>query len=63
MQPAGPARDLNRRGSSGWQAVLVLIGFLLTIVALVPGARFWFGVLIKLGARRDTDSKPATPAS
>ena len=54
---------LSRHGASGWQAALVLIGFLLTIVALVPGARFWFGLLSKLGALRATGPKPAAPAS
>jgi hypothetical protein len=41
----------SRHGGSGWQAVLFLIGFLLTIVALVPGARFWFVLVTRL---RDT---------
>lgn len=53
----------SRHGGSGWQAALVLIGFLLTIVALVPGARFWFGLLSKLGTLRATGPKPAAPAS
>jgi hypothetical protein len=53
---------LNPKGSSGWQLVLVIIGFLLTILALTPGAQFWFGLLVKLGAIRSTGPKPATPA-
>ena len=53
----------SRHGGSGWQAALVLIGFLLTIVALVPGARFWFGLLSKLGTLRSTGPKPAASAS
>jgi hypothetical protein len=53
----------SRHGGSPGQAALVLIGFLLTIVALVPGARFWFGLLSKLGSMRATGPKPATPAS
>ena len=53
---------LNPQGNSGWQLVLVLIGFLLTILALTPGAQFWFGLLVKLGAIRSTGPKPPTPA-
>jgi hypothetical protein len=53
----------SRHGASAWQAVLVLIGFLITIIALVPGARFWFGLLAKLGSLRTTGPKPAAPAS
>jgi hypothetical protein len=54
---------LSRHGGSGWQLALVLIGFLITITALVPGARFWFGLLAKLGSMRSTGPKPAAPAS
>jgi hypothetical protein len=53
----------SRHGGSGWQLALVLIGFLITIAALVPGARFWFGLLAKLGSLRTTGPKPATPAT
>ena len=53
---------LNPNGSSAWQLVLVIIGFLLTILALTPGAQFWFGLLVKLGAIRSTGPKPPTPA-
>ena len=53
---------LNPHGNSGWQLVLVIIGFLLTILALTPGAQFWFGLLVKLGAIRSTGPKPPTPA-
>ena len=54
---------LNPHGNSGWQLVLVIIGFLLTILALTPGAQFWFGLLVKLGAIRSTGPKPATAVS
>ena len=54
---------LNPKGNSGWQLVLVIIGFLLTILALTPGAQFWFGLLVKLGAIRSTGPKPATAVS
>jgi hypothetical protein len=49
----------SRHGGSGWEIVLVLIGFLITIVALTPGARFWFDILGKLGSLRTTGPKPA----
>ena len=42
--------------------MLVLIGFLITITALTPGARFWFDILGKLGTLRSTGPKPAPPA-
>ena len=55
---------LSRHGGSGWEIVLVLIGFLITIIALTPGARFWFDILGKLGSLRTTGPKPAvTPPS
>jgi hypothetical protein len=52
----------SRHGSSGWQLVLVLLGFLIMIIALVPGAQFWFGLLSKLGTLRATGPKPAADA-
>ena len=54
---------LSRHGGSGWQVVLVLVGFMITITALTPGARFWFDILGKLGTLRSTGPKPAPPAS
>ena len=53
----------SRHGNSGWQLVLVLAGFLIMIIALVPGARFWFGLLSKLGTLRAAGPKPAADAS
>jgi hypothetical protein len=54
----------SRHGGSGWEIALVLIGFLITIIALTPGARFWFDILGKLGSLRTTGPKPAvTPPS
>ena len=47
-------------GGSGWELVLVLVGFLITIIALTPGARFWFDLLGKLGSLRSTGPKPAS---
>jgi hypothetical protein len=49
----------SRHGNSGWQLVLVLIGFLIMIIALVPGAQFWFSLLSKLSILRATGPKPA----
>lgn len=48
----------SRHGGSAWQLLLVLIGFLLTIVALTPGAQFWFGLITKLGSLRSTGPPP-----
>jgi len=54
---SGPNADCNfldqhavfsPQGGSLVEAPLFLIGFLLTILALLPGARFWFGLLSKL---------------
>src|SRR6202453_2436150 len=53
----------SRHGNSGWQLVLVLAGFLIIIIALIPGAQFWFGLLSKLGSLRSTGPKPATVGS
>ena len=38
----------SRHGDSGWELLLVLIGFGLMMLALIPGARFWFGLLSRL---------------
>jgi hypothetical protein len=46
--------------SQAAQVLLVLLGFLIMIVALLPGAQFWFGLLSKLGTLRSTGPKPAT---
>jgi hypothetical protein len=53
----------SRHGNSGWQLALVLVGFLITIIAIVPGARFWFDLLGRLGSLRQTGPKPAPPPS
>ena len=53
----------SRHGNSGWQLVLVLVGFLITSIVIVPGARFWFDLLGRLGSLRQTGPKPAPPAS
>jgi hypothetical protein len=48
----------SQHGDSGLQLVLVLVGFLIMIIALVPGAQFWFGLLSTLGSLRSTGPKP-----
>ena len=53
----------SRHGGSGWQLVLVVLGFLIMIIAIVPGAQFWFGLLTKIGSLRTTGPKPATAGS
>ena len=59
---------LSPKGNSAWQIVLVIIGFLVTIVALTPGARFWFDLLGKLALPLDRpetrlvlEADPTTP--
>jgi hypothetical protein len=41
----------------------VLTGFLIVIIALVPGARFWFSLLSKLSILRATGPKPTAAGS
>jgi hypothetical protein len=53
----------NRHGGSPWQFILVLLGFLITIAAIAPGAQFWFGLLAKLGSLRASGPPPPAPAS
>jgi hypothetical protein len=53
----------NRHGGSPWQFILVLLGFLITIAAIVPGAQFWFGLLTKLGSLRTSGPPPPASAS
>jgi len=48
---------------SPWQVILALIGFLATIVALTPGAQFWFGLVVKLNSLRSSGPPPASAAS
>ncbi|MBK9739941.1 MAG: hypothetical protein IPO93_10580 [Actinobacteria bacterium] len=43
-----------------WRPVLLLLGFLITITALVPGARFWFDLLGKLGSLSSSGPKPTS---
>jgi hypothetical protein len=39
--------------------LVTLMGWALMVVALLPGARFWFDALAKLGSLRSTGPKPA----
>jgi len=45
---------------SWWQVFLAVLGFLATIVALAPGAQFWFGLVVKLNSLRASGPPPAT---
>jgi hypothetical protein len=52
-------------GHSGFGAnllffLLVLVGWTVMVLALLPGARFWFDALAKLGSLRSTGPKPAS---
>jgi hypothetical protein len=38
---------------------LLVLGWLLMVLALLPGARFWYDILAKLGSLRSTGPKPA----
>jgi hypothetical protein len=49
----------SRHGHSVWQLLLVLAGFLIMIIAIVPGAQFWFGLLSRIGTLRAAGPKPA----
>ena len=49
-------------GSDLAAALLVLLGWTLMVVALLPGARFWFDALNRLGSLRSTGPKPEPPS-
>jgi hypothetical protein len=51
----------SRHSNPAWQLVMVILGFLIMIVTLTPGARFWFDLLGTLGTIRSTGPKPAPP--
>ena len=51
------------RGGSFVQPLWVILGLLLTVAALVPGSRFWFDALSKLGSLRTTGPKPPTSSA
>lgn len=48
------------RGWWDWHPLVVLFGWLVTMVALVPGSRFWFDLLGRLGSLRTTGPKPGS---
>jgi len=53
---------ISPHGNPVWQVILVLLGFLITVAAIAPGAQFWFGLLTKLGSLRSSGPPPAAPA-
>ena len=53
---------VSPHGNPVWQVILVLLGFLITVGAIAPGAQFWFGLLTKLGSLRSSGPPPAAPA-
>jgi hypothetical protein len=53
----------SRHGGSPWQFILVLLGFLITVAAIAPGAQFWFGLLTKLGSLRASGPPPSATAN
>jgi hypothetical protein len=56
-------RGLTNPGKNGIDSVgallLVLLGWGLMVVALIPGARFWFDLLSRLGTLRSTGPRPS----
>ena len=53
--------SIDQTGSGDvWAFLLVLFGWAVMILALLPGARFWFDLLSKFGTLRSTGPKPAT---
>lgn len=57
-------RGLTNPGKGGIDSVgaalLVLLGWGLMVAALIPGARFWFDLLSRLGTLRSTGPRPST---
>jgi hypothetical protein len=47
----------------GLPLLLLILGFAITITALVPGARFWYDLLGKLGSLSTSGPKPSPPGS
>ena len=54
---------ISPHGNPAWQLVLVLLGFLVTVAAIAPGAQFWFGLLTKFGSLRSSGPPPAAPSA
>jgi hypothetical protein len=52
--------SIDRNGSADvWTFLLVLLGWAVMFLALLPGSRFWFDLLSRLGSLRSTGPKPA----
>lgn len=49
------------REGPGLPLLLLVLGFAITITALVPGARFWYDLLGKFGSLSTSGPKPAAP--
>lgn len=47
-------------GRQSLDALLAIVGWTMMVIALLPGARFWFDALGKLGTLRSTGPKPTT---
>ncbi len=54
---------VSPQGNPAWQLILVILGFLITVAAIAPGAQFWFGLLARFGSLRSSGPPPAAPAS
>ncbi|HKR49058.1 MAG TPA: hypothetical protein VJT72_05645 [Pseudonocardiaceae bacterium] len=58
----GLASPNSGAGSGMLSVLLVLFGWLLMTLTLIPGARFWFDALSRLGSLRSTGPKPKPTA-
>jgi hypothetical protein len=61
LEQRGLIEQHNTAGHNLMAFLLVLVGWALMVIALLPGARFWFDLLSRLGSLRSTGPKPVTP--
>jgi hypothetical protein len=45
-------------GSDTWSLITLLGGYLVTVLALIPGSRFWYDLLNRFGSFRTSGPKP-----
>ena len=59
LEARGLTERAGKAGDDLMAFLLVLVGWALMVIALLPGARFWFDALARLGSLRSTGPKPA----